>query len=67
MVVAKAYECSLKGVERVAFNLFRVYSGTDDPGCEFEFHSHGRKSQWIRLARHIMGLPQPAEPKNRSK
>jgi hypothetical protein len=55
--VARIHECSLKGIELVAFNLFRVFSGIDGPGCELEFHSQpNNKARWMKLARHILGL-----------
>jgi hypothetical protein len=55
--VARIHECSLKGIELVAFNLFRVFSGIDGPGSELEFHSQrNNKARWMRLARHILGV-----------
>ena len=55
--MARIHECSLKGIELVAFNLFRVFIGIDGPGSELEFHSQpNNKVRWMRLARHLLGI-----------
>jgi hypothetical protein len=55
--VAKIHECSLKGIELAAFNLFKVFSGIDGPGSELEFHSQpNNKVRWMKLARHVLGV-----------
>jgi hypothetical protein len=61
MCVAKTHHCNLKGVEMQALKLFKIFSGTDGPASEFEFHAQGTKAPWIKLARHLMSasLPSP--------
>ena len=66
--MARIHECSLRGIELVAFNLFTVFSGIDGPGSELEFHAQpNNKARWMRLARHILGLSGQSWLKEESK